>query len=132
MILSDEDEAKSLMNLGASREGAALRQRLTRTLLMVLPMTADIGALSREHGRRLLAAELIRAIETPESADARDDLATHVHKPRRPVEYDVRSRRRVPDVAPADAAAEFERASAPGRASRADRRFARAGLTPET
>jgi hypothetical protein len=132
MVLSDEAEAKILMNLGSLREGEALRQRLTTTLIRVLPANADISALSREHGRRLLAAELLAAIETPESADARDDLATRIHQPRRPVEYGERSRRRVPAVAPDDAAAESSlrssrrssRRQSSNHNRRADRRLA--------
>jgi hypothetical protein len=129
MIFSDEDVAKGMKALGTTREAQYLRQWLAKRLLMVLSEAADVRALSIEHGRRLLAGELLQAIETPESADARDDLASHVHKPRRPVEYDARSRRRVPDTAPDDRAAELARSSGrlgsvPRRSHRADRRLA--------
>jgi hypothetical protein len=127
MVFSDEDLALGLNALGRTREAEFLRQWLATRLIRVASEVVDVRALSVEHGRRLLAAELLKAIETPESADARDDLASHVHRPRQPVEYDVRSRRRVPDVAPDDAA-ELERERSFGRASRrsprADRRLA--------
>lgn len=127
MVFSDEDVALGLNALGRTREAEFLRQWLSMRLLRVASEAADARALAIEHGRRLLAAELLKAIETPESADARDDLASHVHRPRQPVEYDVRSRRRVPDIAPDDAA-ELERERSFGRAKRrsprADRRLA--------
>lgn len=130
MVFSDEDLAKGLNALGQTREAEFLRQRLSIVLLQVPSITADVRALSVEHGRRLLAAELLKAIETPETANARDDLASHVHRPRQPVEYDVRSRRRVPDVSPDDAQSQSERIL--GRAKRVPRADRRLAETAET
>jgi hypothetical protein len=122
MIMPDEEETLLLQNLGRLREGQALRQRLNKTLLTVLPVNVRPRALALEHGRRLLAVEILKAISTPEESDARDDLASHVHRPREPVAIDARSRRRVPDVSPDDAAANAYEPRP--RRSRADRRLA--------
>lgn len=120
-VMPDDEERLLLLNLGRTREGMALRQYLSKTLLRVPSLAADSRALHVEHGYRLLAADLLKAIEVPEDAHARsDDIVSSVHRPRKPVDIGARSRRRVPSVADADLAAADRSQS---RRPRADRRL---------
>jgi hypothetical protein len=126
MVLPDDEERLLMQNLGRLREGEALRQWIGKRLISVLSQSADIRALSIEHGRRLLCAELIQAIEIPDGGSLiPDDLVRAVHRPREPVPYGTGSRRRVPDVSPDDASAAAERKRRPRRREgpRADRRL---------
>jgi len=125
-VMPDEEERLLLLNLGRMREGEALRQYLSKTLLRVPSFTADSRALHVEHGSRLLASDILKAIEVKEDEGAsRDSIVRAVHRPWSPVAYDARPRRRVPGVSPDDAEADRERGERPNRRRkpRADRRL---------